>query len=210
MELIQQYFPELDEHQLQQLQQLGDLYREWNQKINVISRKDIDAVYDHHILHSLAIARFVEFEPDSEILDLGTGGGLPGIPLAILFPDVRFTLIDGTRKKIMVVQEIINALELTNAKALHQRAEETKHKYDFVICRAVASLDKLVAWSFPLIKKKQKHVVPNGLLTLKGGDLRQEIKELGTGHYVDQEEVFDFFPQTPYFKEKYVVYVQHG
>jgi 16S rRNA (guanine527-N7)-methyltransferase len=210
MELIQQYFPELDEHQLQQLQQLGDLYREWNQKINVISRKDIDAVYDHHILHSLAIARFVEFEPDSEILDLGTGGGLPGIPLAILFPDVRFTLIDGTRKKIMVVQEIINALELTNAKALHQRAEETKHKYDFVICRAVASLDKLVAWSFPLIKKKQKHVVPNGLLTLKGGDLRQEIKELGTGHYVDQEEVFDFFPQTSYFKEKYVVYVQHG
>jgi 16S rRNA (guanine527-N7)-methyltransferase len=210
MELIQQYFPELDEHQLQQLQQLGDLYREWNQRINVISRKDIDAVYDHHILHSLAIARFIAFEPEAEILDLGTGGGLPGIPLAILFPDVRFTLIDGTRKKIMVVQEIISALKLSNVGALHQRAEETRHKYDFVICRAVASLEKLVAWSFPLIKKKQKHVVPNGLITLKGGDLRAEIKELGTGHYVDQEEIIDFFPETPYFKRKYVVYVQHG
>lgn len=208
MEKIKQYFPELDTEQLRQLEQLGALYREWNQKINVISRKDIDYVYDHHILHSLAIARFVQFEPGAEVLDLGTGGGLPGIPLAILFPETKFTLIDGTRKKITVVQDIVQALELKNVRALHQRAEEMKHKFDFVVCRAVASLDKLVGWSFPLLKKKQIHVVPNGLITLKGGDLKEEIKALGRGHFVDMEEVSAFFDD-PYFEEKYVVYVQH-
>lgn len=208
MEKIQHYFPELDDLQLNQLQKLGELYRDWNQKINVISRKDIDHVYDHHILHAMAISRFVHFAPDAEVLDLGTGGGLPGIPLAILFPETRFTLIDGTRKKITVVQEIVQALELRNVRALHQRAEETKHKFDFVVCRAVASLDKLVSWSFPLLKKKQVHVVPNGLITLKGGNLKAEIKALGRGHFVDMEEVSAYFDD-PYFAEKYVVYVQH-
>jgi len=208
MEKIQHYFPELDNHQLWQLQRLGELYREWNQKINVISRKDIDHVYDHHILHSMAISRFVQFESDAEVLDLGTGGGLPGIPLAILFPETRFTLIDGTRKKITVVQEIVQELELKNVRALHQRAEEMKHKFDFVVCRAVASLDKLVNWSFPLLKKKQVHVVPNGLITLKGGNLKAEVKALGRGHFVDMEEVDAYFDD-PYFAEKYIVYVQH-
>lgn len=208
MKSIINQFPELNDQQIQQINRLGELYREWNQKINVISRKDIDAVYDHHILHAMAIARFVAFEPEAEILDLGTGGGLPGIPLAILFPNTHFTLIDGTRKKITVVQAIIDDLQLKNVKALHQRAEETKHKYDFIICRAVASLEKLVAWSFPLLKKKQRHVVPNGLITLKGGDLNDEIKALGRGHYVDLEPISDFFDD-PYFETKYIVYVQH-
>ena len=159
MELIKDYFPELTERQIEQFQQLGELYKEWNQKINVISRKDIDNVYDNHILHSMAIARFVQFLPGAEILDLGTGGGLPGIPMAILFPETTFTLIDGTRKKITVVQEIIQALDLMNAKAMHMRAEELKgSKFDFVICRAVASLDKLINWSFRLIKNKQQHL----------------------------------------------------
>jgi 16S rRNA (guanine527-N7)-methyltransferase len=209
MELIKDYFPELTERQIEQFQQLGELYKEWNQKINVISRKDIDNVYDNHILHSMAIARFVQFLPGAEILDLGTGGGLPGIPMAILFPETKFTLIDGTRKKITVVQEIIQALDLKNAKAMHMRAEELKGpKFDFVICRAVASLDKLINWSFRLIKNKQQHIVPNGLITLKGGNLKEEVNELPKGHYIDMQPLSDFFEEE-YFEEKFVVYAQY-
>ena len=207
MEQIEYYFPHLSPLQRKQLTQLGPLYQEWNQKINVISRKDIENVYPHHILHAMSIAKLVTFVAGASILDLGTGGGLPGIPLAILFPDTQFRLIDGTRKKIMVVQELVNALELKNVKAQHIRAEELKEKFDFVVCRAVASLDKLVEWSMPLIKKKQQHGLPNGLITLKGGNLRTEVKSLGRGAYAEVFPLSDFFDE-PYFEEKHAVYVQ--
>ena len=208
MEILLKYFPQLTEQQQQQLVKLGTLYHEWNQKINVISRKDIDNLYAHHILHSLGIARLIHFAPGAEILDLGTGGGLPGIPLAIFFPQTKFTLIDGTRKKITVVEEIVGALELGNVSARHIRAEELKHKFDFVTCRAVASLDKLVDWSFPLIKRAQQHALPNGLIALKGGDVKSEIKALPRSAYSEVYPLSDFFDEE-YYQEKYIIYVQH-
>lgn len=207
MEIILKYFPGLTTLQIEQLQQLGPLYREWNEKINVISRKDIDNLYEHHILHALAIAKVISFRKDAEILDLGTGGGLPGIPLAILFPAARFTLIDGIRKKIRVVEAIRQALDLQNVKARHIRAEELKQRFDFVVCRAVAGLEKLIRWSQPLLKNKQRHALPNGLITLKGGDIQKEIKALPKGHYVEVYPIADFF-QEDYYTEKYVIYVQ--
>lgn len=209
MEIIEKYFPELTEEQKAQLAKLGPLYREWNQKINVVSRKDIDNIYHHHILHSMAIAKVIRFVPRAKVLDLGTGGGLPGIPLAILFPDTNFTLIDGTRKKITVVNEMVQALELKNVDARHIRAEELKMKFDFVVCRAVASLDKLMNWSLSLIREKQQHALPNGLITLKGGKLREEIKALGkrAHEYVDVYPLSDFYEEE-YYKEKSAIYVQ--
>lgn len=207
MEIIRRYFPQLSEHQYQQLSQLGPLYTEWNDKINVISRKDIDNLYERHILHSLAIAKAIDFVPGAEILDLGTGGGLPGIPLAILFPATKFTLIDGTGKKIKVVKAIAETLELKNIEAHHLRSEDLKQKFDFVICRAVASLDKLVHWSFRLLKSKHLHAIPNGLITLKGGNIKSEEKALPNREYVESYPITDFFPEE-YFVEKYVVYVQ--
>ena len=207
MDLIKKYFPELNEHQLQLLERLGPLYQDWNQKINLISRKDIDNLYDHHILHSLALAKFINFKPGAQVLDLGTGGGLPGIPLAIFFPEVQFTMIDGTRKKIMVVDDIIKQLELKNAKAQQIRAEELKGKFDFVICRAVASLDKLVIWSRRLLKPQQQHGLPNGLITLKGGNVKAEVKDLPKGEYVEITPLSDFFKEE-YYLEKCIVYVQ--
>lgn len=207
MELIKNYFPQLSEQQYEQLQQLGLLYQSWNSKINVISRKDIEHVYDHHILHAMAIARFVRFQPGANILDLGTGGGLPGLPMAILFPETNFRLIDGTRKKITVVKAIKEELGLKNVAAQHIRAEELKERFDFVICRAVASLDKLFAWSMPLLSKKEKHAIPNGLITLKGGDLEAEIQALPRGSYVDILPLNEYF-QEPFFDEKVLVYVQ--
>ncbi len=208
IELLLKYFPKLSEQQQHQLAQLGPFYREWNQKINVISRKDIDNLYAHHILHSLAIARLIHFAPGAEVLDLGTGGGFPGIPLAIFFPQVKFTLIDGTRKKIMVVEEAVNALGLTNVRPHHIRAEELKQKFDFVASRAVASLDKLVEWSFPRIKAKQQHALPNGLITLKGGGIEAEIKALPRSAYTEVYALSDFFEEE-YYQEKYIIYVQH-
>ena len=207
MESILRFFPDLTDRQKAQFQQLGPLYREWNEKINVISRKDIDNLYEHHILHALAIAKVVSFKPGARVLDLGTGGGFPGIPLAILFPDTSFTLIDGTRKKITVVQEITEAVGLENVTARHIRAEELKGQFDFVVSRAVARLEKLVPWSFRLIKGKQQHGLPNGLLALKGGNMKEEIKALGRGSYVEEFPLTDFFDM-PYFAEKSIVYVQ--
>jgi 16S rRNA (guanine527-N7)-methyltransferase len=207
MDIIHKYFPDLSEEQIQQFSQLGPLYTEWNQKINVVSRKDIDHIYDHHILHSLAIAKFIHFKEGSRILDLGTGGGLPGIPLAILFPDCHFTLIDGTGKKIRVVNEIVQALGLTNVTAIQKRAEELKKKFDFVVCRAVASLDKLVMWSENLIDQRQKNAWPNGLITLKGGNIMEEVKSLPRKYYAEVEEIEHFFEEE-YYLEKYLVYIQ--
>lgn len=207
MQNILHYFPNLSPLQQEQFRQLGPLYQEWNEKINVISRKDIDNLYERHVLHSLAIAKVVSFVPGAEILDLGTGGGFPGIPLAILFPETRFLLVDGTGKKIRVVQEVIEALELKNVKAKQQRAEELKHHFDFVVCRAVARLDKLIQWSFPRIKNKQQHGLPNGLLTLKGGNIFEEIEELPNNYYTEMYQLKDFFSEA-YFEEKCIVYVQ--
>lgn len=207
MEELLTYFPDLQSKQQEQFRQLGPLYREWNDKINVISRKDIDNLYLHHVVHSLAIARVVSFLPKARVLDLGTGGGFPGIPLAILFPETQFTLIDGTRKKITVVQEVAQGIGLDNVTARHIRAEELKGHFDFVVSRAVARLDKLVHWSFRLIKEKQQHPLPNGLLALKGGDMREEVKSLGRGSYTEIFPLSDFFEQ-PYFQEKCLIYAQ--
>jgi 16S rRNA (guanine527-N7)-methyltransferase len=209
MEYIQTYFPYLTDQQKAQFQQLLPLYREWNEKINVISRKDIDNIYLHHVLHSLAIARLLSFEKNAEILDLGTGGGFPGIPLAILFPETNFTLIDGTGKKIQVVSEVATALGLQNVKALHRRGEEMPPQpaYDFIVSRAVAGLDKLYEWSRRLVRKKSKHPLPNGWLILKGGDIEAETALLPKNVFTETFPITDFF-KDPYFKEKYIVYMR--
>ncbi len=207
MQSVQKYFPNLTPLQIDQLSQLGPLYHEWNEKINVISRKDIQNIYPHHILHSLAIAKEFSFKEDAEILDLGTGGGLPGIPLAILFPETKFLLVDGTGKKIRVANEIISAVGLKNVEAKQVRAEELKQKFDFVVCRAVTGLDRLIPWAKSLLKKEQRHAVPNGLITLKGGNLKAEIKGLPNKEYIEMYALSDYFEEA-FFNEKYVVYVQ--
>ncbi len=207
--LIDAYFPNLTDDQHRQFDQLDALYREWNQRINVISRKDIDQLYEHHVLHSLAIAKVIQFKPDSYLLDLGTGGGFPGIPLAILFPEVRFLLIDGTGKKIQVVRAVAAAIGLHNVEARHQRAEALKGRsFDFVLSRAVAPLPKLAEWSFPLISNKHINAIPNGLIALKGGTIEDEIKAMPRGSYVETYPISRFFDR-PYFESKQVVYAQY-
>ena len=173
--IISDYF-QLTEHQEQQFAALDVLYRDWNSKINVISRKDIDNLYEHHVLHSLAIAKVLPFQPHTEILDVGTGGGFPGIPLAILFPECRFTLIDSIGKKIKVAQEVANALGLMHVECIQERAEEEKRKFDFVVSRAVMPLPDLVRLVQKNVSTKQRNAVPNGLVVLKGGDLREELR----------------------------------
>ena len=173
--IISDYF-QLTEHQEQQFAALDVLYRDWNSKINVISRKDIDNLYEHHVLHSLAIAKVLPFQPHTEILDVGPGGGFPGIPLAILFPECRFTLIDSIGKKIKVAQEVATALGLTNVECIQERAEEEKRKFDFVVSRAVMPLPDLVRLVQKNVSNKQRNAVPNGLVVLKGGDLREELR----------------------------------
>ena len=173
--IIEDYF-KLTERQAEQFAQLDSLYRDWNSKINVISRKDIDNLYEHHVLHSLAIAKLLPFQPDSSILDVGTGGGFPGIPLAIMFPQCRFTLIDSIGKKIRVANEVAAALGLENVICKQERAEEEKQKFDFVVSRAVMPLPDLVKLVRKNISDKQRNAVPNGLVVLKGGDLTDEIK----------------------------------
>ncbi len=207
MDKILHYFPQLTGLQREQLAALEPLYNDWNQKINVVSRKDIDNLYIHHVLHSLAIAKFIQFRPGTEILDLGTGGGFPGIPLAIFSPESKFTLIDGVGKKIRVAQEIASALELKNIITLPVRSEELRQTFDFMVTRAVAGMEQLNNWSHRLIKTKMQNAIPNGWIALKGGDIQSEIKAMTRKEYVEISPIDAYFPEE-YFKEKYVVYVQ--
>ncbi|MEZ4951458.1 MAG: 16S rRNA (guanine(527)-N(7))-methyltransferase RsmG [Saprospiraceae bacterium] len=208
MDLVKKYFPELPAATLEKLEGLEPLYREWNDKINVISRKDIDNFQEHHLLHSLAITKYIRFQPGTEVMDLGTGGGFPGIPLAIVFPEVKFYLIDGIMKKIRVVNEVAEALGLKNVEAHQKRAEELKGKtFDFVVSRAVAPIDKLYEWSYRLIHENHRNSMPNGLIALKGGNLAPELKALKRGIYKEKTHIHSWFDRE-FFEEKYVVYVQ--
>lgn len=206
MEIIQQYFDDFSSEQQAQFGALESLYKEWNDRINVISRKDIDQLYIRHVLHSLSLVPVCEFTPGMRILDIGCGGGFPGIPLAIFYPEVAFTLVDSIGKKIKVVQEIAAAIGLKNVTAIHSRVENIPQKdFDFAVSRAVAPLKDLWAWAKPKIKKQTSTDLPNGLLCLKGGDLSQEIFESGTRPRL--WDIFELFPEA-LFKDKYVVWVQ--
>ena len=204
MELINKYFPQLIAEQQQQYAALDGLYRDWNAKINVISRKDIDNLYEHHVLHSLAIAKMLNFRPGTEILDFGTGGGFPGIPLAIMFPECRFRLIDGTGKKIRVAQEVATAIGLKNCQPVHLRGEEEKGKYDFVVSRAVMPLPDLVKIIKKNISKRQQNALPNGVVCLKGGDVQAETHPFR--HIMETADIHQWFEEE-WFKEKYCIYV---
>lgn len=203
-DIIRTYFPQISDEQQRQFDALGDLYLDWNAKINVISRKDIDNLYEHHVLHSLAIAKVVNFRPDTAILDFGTGGGFPGIPLAILFPECHFKLIDGTGKKIRVAQEVANAIGLKNCQPEHLRGEEEKGKYDFVVSRAVMPLPDLVKIVKKNIGKKQQNALPNGILCLKGGELQAELRPFYK--IVETTDISNFFTEE-WFKGKHVIYL---
>ncbi|MBR1808001.1 MAG: 16S rRNA (guanine(527)-N(7))-methyltransferase RsmG [Paludibacteraceae bacterium] len=204
MEIIKKYYPNLTEHQEQQMAALGVLYPEWNSKINVISRKDIENLYEHHILHSLAIARVLRFRSGTSILDIGTGGGFPGIPLAIMFPECHFTLIDSIGKKIKVAQEIATAIGLDNVSFKQLRAEEEKGKYDFVVSRAVMPLPELVKLILKNISREQHNALPNGLICLKGGELYKETRPFK--NIAEVVSLSEFFSEE-YFKTKKAVYI---
>jgi 16S rRNA (guanine527-N7)-methyltransferase len=214
MEIVLKYFTDFSDQQLQQLKALELLYKEWNSKINVISRRDIDSLYEKHVLHSLSIAAAFKFTDGTEIIDIGTGGGFPGVPLAIFFPRVKFHLVDSIAKKLKVVDAIANEIGLKNITTEHIRAEETRNrKFDFAVSRAVASLKDLWRWSKPLLRSSKlstKYSVLStqtpGLICLKGGDLAKEISESGTRPHVI--EIFEIFPEE-FFKEKYILYVPH-
>jgi 16S rRNA (guanine527-N7)-methyltransferase len=203
MEFILKYFPDLTDVQINQFQQLEALYQDWNSKINVISRKDIDELYVKHVLHSLAIAKIQKFESGTYVLDVGTGGGFPGIPLAILFPETRFYLIDVILKKINVVKAVAEALELKNVKAEQMRAENVKGDFDFIVSRAVTNMPDFVSWVKDKIKKQQKHELKNGILYLKGGDLTEELAAFPNAKEYNIAEFFE----NEFFETKKVVYL---
>jgi len=202
--IITKYFPDLTKNQISQFDALGDLYIEWNEKINVISRKDIDQLYERHVLHSLGIAKVIQFEPNTMILDVGTGGGFPGIPLAILFPECQFHLVDSIGKKISVVNGIADALKLENLTAEHTRAEQVKGEYDFVVSRAVTRLKPFYQWVVNKIKRQGFNAMDNGILYLKGGDLEEELKEAKKRHQLF--DLSDHFNEE-FFETKKVVFV---
>ena len=204
MKLINKYFPKLSDQQRTQFEALDALYREWNSKINVISRKDIDNLYEHHVLHSLAIGRMLHFTPGTTILDFGTGGGFPGIPLAILFPECRFRLIDGTGKKIHVAQQVADAIHLDNCQPVQLRGEEERGKYDFIVSRAVMPLPDIVKLMRKNISSKQHNAMPNGIICLKGGDVQAETQPYRK--IVEVADISNWFAE-PWFKEKYCIYV---
>lgn len=207
MEEILKYFTYLTDKQKQQFAALFDLYKDWNEKINVISRKDIDNLYLHHVLHSLAIAKAVSFRPGTRILDFGTGGGFPGIPLAILFPETQFKMIDGTGKKIRVVNEVATAIGLENVEAVHLRGEEEKGKYDFVVSRAVMPLPDLMKIVKKNVGKEQRNSLPNGVICLKGGNVEGEMRPFKK--IAEATEITNWFDED-WFKEKFVIYVTVG
>lgn len=204
MQIIEKYFPELTGQQHEQLAALQALYEDWNAKINVISRKDIDHLYEHHVLHSMAIGKFIHFRPGTKILDFGTGGGFPGIPLAILFPDCQFKLIDGTGKKIRVAQEVCQAIGLKNCTPEHLRGEDEKGKYEFVVSRAVMPLPDLVKLVRKNISKTQRNAMPNGVICLKGGNIESEIQPFRK--LAETAQLSQWFAEE-WFKEKYCIYL---
>ncbi|THF51168.1 16S rRNA (guanine(527)-N(7))-methyltransferase RsmG [Flavobacterium supellecticarium] len=203
MQDIVKYFPNLTEDQVSKFRELEVLYKDWNAKINVISRKDIDELYEKHVLHSLGIAKIQEFKPGSKIMDVGTGGGFPGIPLAILYPEVDFYLIDVIAKKIRVVNEVATALGLHNVKAEQMRAENVKEEFDFIVSRAVTNMPDFVKWVKDKVKKKQNHELKNGILYLKGGDLTEELQDFPKA---TQYDLSDYF-KTEFFETKKVVHL---
>ena len=203
-EVLNTYFPDLSEKQKDQFEALGPLYSEWNDKINVISRKDIDELYIRHVLHGLAIAKFIQFTPSTRILDLGTGGGFPGIPLAIYFPRCHFHLVDSIGKKITVVKEVAKALELGNITAEHIRAEEVNEQYDFIVSRAVARSKQLVSWSHQKIHAEKSNAFENGWILLKGGDLLEEMNELKRPY--QEVSLHTYFEET-FFDTKKIIYI---
>ncbi len=203
MNILLKYFPELTEDQIEKFDKLQSLYTDWNAKINVISRKDLDALYERHVLHSLGIAKIQSFKAGSHVMDVGTGGGFPGIPLAILFPETQFYLCDVIAKKIKVVNAVVEALELTNVKAEQKRAGTFDTQFDFIISRAVTKMTDFVKWVRPNIKKKSDHEFKNGILYLKGGDLTEELASFTT---IQQFELSNYFEEE-FFETKKVVYL---
>ena len=203
MEAIHKYFKGLTETQISQFTKLQELYQDWNLKINVVSRKDIDELYLRHVLHSLGIAKIIQFKPGSKVMDVGTGGGFPGIPLAVLFPETNFHLVDSIGKKIKVVDEVVAGLGLLNVKTTHGRVEEVKDTYDFIVSRAVAQMETFVRWNKGKISKKQNHELKNGILYLKGGDLSEELKLYTSATVYNLPDYFD----EEFFETKKVVHL---
>ncbi|MBR3634169.1 MAG: 16S rRNA (guanine(527)-N(7))-methyltransferase RsmG [Bacteroidaceae bacterium] len=201
---ISQYFPTLSAEQVAQLARLDGLYREWNDKINVISRKDIDNLYEHHVLHSLSIGKYISFRPATSILDVGTGGGFPGIPLAILFPKCRFHLIDSIGKKVKVATEVAKAIGLRNVRCTHENVKEERGRYDFVISRAVMNAPELTRLVQNKISRVGNNALPNGIICLKGGDLSEELSNLNRWH--ELTDISDYFSE-PYFETKKILYI---
>ena len=204
MQIIHKYFPELTEKQIEQFTDLQQLYQHWNAQINVISRKNMDTLYTNHILHSLSIAKVIQFEKGSKILDIGTGGGFPGIPLAILFPEVDFLLVDSIGKKIKVVNEVSNAIGLNNVRTLHERAENINKTFDFVVSRAVTNMTDFKKWVKGKFNKKHNNSLKNGILYLKGGDLSEELRGISHSKY----EIADLFEEG-FFETKKVIYISY-
>ncbi|WP_079736559.1 16S rRNA (guanine(527)-N(7))-methyltransferase RsmG [Salegentibacter salegens] len=203
MDLIKKYFPDLTDDQYAKFAQMESLYKDWNIKINVVSRKDIDEIYLRHVLHSLGIAKIQQFKPGANILDVGTGGGFPGIPLAILFPETNFHLVDSIGKKMKVVKEVVEGLQLTNVKTTNARVEEIKGTYDFIVSRAVAAMPTFVHWTKGKIAKKSQHELKNGILYLKGGDLTVELRDYPKARIY---ELRDYFEEE-FYETKKVVYL---
>lgn len=203
MELVKRYFPNLTENQLHQFEKLNELYQDWNLKINVVSRKDIDEIYLRHVVHSLGIAKVQAFNPGAHILDVGTGGGFPGVPLAILFPETHFHLVDSIGKKIKVVDEVVAGLGLTNVKTTNDRVENTTGTYDFIVSRAVAQMETFVHWTKGKIAKKSNHELKNGILYLKGGDLTEELQSYPKAVIFDLSDYFE----EEFFDTKKVVHL---